>query len=637
MDALPIAQNQRHLSGVEAVLDMPSFKTAMKERGSYKCGFNLMMLSWTYNPMPSVPLRMSSVSMLKDYYFEGPGLFPGLLEVALPNGVEDPRNSRGDLQCISPPEMRAALFERIAEAIDRGEEEEMLQRWAATLRTVSVHFRLMPSEEEVITACMDLREHLVTDHKAMARTTRQWIFTIVSIKEDVEKRQGSMSDEQLADYIREHVNLAVPSKEGDAMSKTFVGNAIYLYNQIFADGNQELATLLEECEERWGPDSPFNQISKLTEIITKCKEHSVWAIRCIMDGVTSRQYSASIFNSADLKGDRMRKGWLDVFLAKRELKEYFLNTWLPEKSFPGPVVQMLRQVYENHKSFRKWVPITDSISNSRSWTMTWSPAASQAARFIEDVVYLKVHDGALRYALKSSKKPEEWLDHTKFDDILKQIDEDLAIEKKAAKSKEKEEDQDMEEVDVPQEAALEMKDQRGLVSSFVELESDAELDEGLLEEFEIYRQQAEDFVNKISLVPEPDKVSQLTALIRQTMAVNRKPESPLTVFWYNVALCGESVTQPRVRKPPMRSDHFRSLISGCLQASGSKDSKDHVADDVVFVIFDAGKGGPLAWSCEGLLTVFFCVTCVTVCKTRPREQHHVRVLDRQLYGSAGRG
>ena len=175
-----------------------------------------------------------------------------------------------------------------------------------------------------------------------------------------------------------------------------------------------------------------------------------------------------------------------------------------------------------------------------------------------------------------------------------------------------------------------------IVTQLVTLQN-YELDEGLLEEFEIYRQQAEDFVNKISLVPEPDKVSQLTALIRQTMAVNRKPESPLTVFWYNVALCGESVTQPRVRKLPMRSDHFRSLISGCLQASGSKDSKDHVADDVVFVIFDAGKGGPLAWSCEGLLTVFFCITCVTVCKTRPREQHHVRVLDRLLYGSAGRG
>ena len=42
------------------------------------------------------------------------------------------------------------------------------------------------------------REHIIVDFNAMARTTRQWVYTIVSIKSDLEMT-GKKKDSEVAD------------------------------------------------------------------------------------------------------------------------------------------------------------------------------------------------------------------------------------------------------------------------------------------------------------------------------------------------------------------------------------------------------------------------------------------------------
>ena len=61
----------------------------------------------------------------------------------------------------------------------------------------------------------------------------------------------------------------------------------------------------------------------------------------------------------------------------------------------------------------------------------------------------------------------------------------------------------------------------------------------------------------------------------------------LTVVWYNTSLVGKCVTNPRSRKPPLRS-HYSTFIAGVLKGLGVA---DELPDDVVFVIFNGGKDG----------------------------------------------
>lgn len=64
-------------SGHEAPFDQSQFEVSIREKGHYKCGFNLMMIDWLWSPTPRVPVRMGAIRQLREHFFQHPGIFPG--------------------------------------------------------------------------------------------------------------------------------------------------------------------------------------------------------------------------------------------------------------------------------------------------------------------------------------------------------------------------------------------------------------------------------------------------------------------------------------------------------------------------------------------------------------------------------
>ena len=64
---LKIGEGAGMQSGVQSVFDIAEYKTAMAERGNYKAACNSFDVDPVFTPLPGVPVRKSSVPLLKDY------------------------------------------------------------------------------------------------------------------------------------------------------------------------------------------------------------------------------------------------------------------------------------------------------------------------------------------------------------------------------------------------------------------------------------------------------------------------------------------------------------------------------------------------------------------------------------------
>ena len=101
--------------------------------------------------------------------------FPGEIVVCAEGSQDDPLAAKGGLTAISPEEVRAALLERIAERINAGGGSDELEQWKLMLLKTSFHFVAISAAEQIMSQAMQLREHLIVDYSAMARTARQWV------------------------------------------------------------------------------------------------------------------------------------------------------------------------------------------------------------------------------------------------------------------------------------------------------------------------------------------------------------------------------------------------------------------------------------------------------------------------------
>ena len=228
-------------SGVQSIFDLREMTIALEQRGAYKAAGNLGWVDPLFAPIAGVPIRRSSVEMLKNYYFQEdePGLFPRELVLFVTDPKKDPRDPFA-MKCVSPDELRAAAWARIRERIDEKAPDEELQKWKNMLLTVSFHIKLIDGDEDSIMAlALSEREHIKVEHQTISRTCRQWVFTIVAIKESVDRRFGTTSHEELAEHINSQVKVA-PGMDDEQplnceITVTMITAAVDVYNMCFAE------------------------------------------------------------------------------------------------------------------------------------------------------------------------------------------------------------------------------------------------------------------------------------------------------------------------------------------------------------------------------------------------------------------
>ena len=498
---------------------------------------------------------------------------------------QDPRELKGTLHAISPEEIRAALLERINERIDAGADTDELLEWRSVLLTVSYHYKVLSSEDAVKGAAMDYREHLIVDFNSMARTARQWVCTIATLKADVEKKHGKKTDAEIAEWINTNVGIA-PNTE--AITENFVKSALDIHDKMFMS-NPEHAKLVEDAEDEWGHNSPLNQISKMHLITKGCKtaEQLAWVLQCIVDSVRAGVYSAGMLNFNALKGDGNNKGFIDIFCKRLEMKTYLLSIWQDKRAFDPLVKAKLREVFMNHTSFREHVAFLERDQQDLSWQTSWSPSAMQTARFLEDAIYNKEFDATYKYALRSKRTLSEIIEMERFQEVIGQIDESFEAEKAHAGASSEEAGGDA--VDEAEEEDEDVKMATGSLEGLVD--DPATISVSNQEELERYQKEAAHVVQTLKLVETPSSVTAMAKEVRsmidaQPATQGKDAPDKITLVMYNAVLSGESITNPRTRKPPLRQ-HYHMLMEGVLRALAPKG----LPDNLVFLIFNGSKEG----------------------------------------------
>ena len=122
------------------------------------------------------------------------------------------------------------------------------------------------------------------------------------------------------------------------------------------------------------------------------------------------------------------------------------------------------------------------------------------------------------------------------------------------------------------------------------VENPDKLDDESKEELVRHQLAAQRYCSVLRLGPEAKNATALGTEISDWLGYLKGDSGTLeglTVVWYNTPMVGECVTNPRSRKPPLRS-HYSTFIAGVLKGLGVAKG---LPDDVVFVIFSGGKDG----------------------------------------------
>ena len=114
--------------------------TAALGRGDpYTASCPLFWLKLSYELQPAVPRYQSRITALQEHFFAEPEYFPDPVKVFVNSG-ELPHEMKGNLRACDPPEMRDALRQAVAKAVESGAPNSVLNKWHEVLMSVVFHF-----------------------------------------------------------------------------------------------------------------------------------------------------------------------------------------------------------------------------------------------------------------------------------------------------------------------------------------------------------------------------------------------------------------------------------------------------------------------------------------------------------------
>jgi hypothetical protein len=617
------------------------YSTAITEHGLYKAAGNLLWVDMLWSAQPGVPINRRAITEIKDHYFKAPCPYPGVIVVGV-NRTDMPTDSRGKLRRISPEEMPHALIikapasmlllgwaahvgcslqgrrlsawsapvcmvsgcgslrrscREVAEEIKSAEvsgDDSSLRGWFNMLLSVSFHFKLLESDDAKYWEAVRLREHLVVDFSTMARDAVQRVFELAAFKAKQEARSGRLTALQVAELYGQNGDLA-PSSE--PITKNMVENAISVHGVL--QGVSGVQQVLQAATAKYGKQSPFNSVLKLHLISNKAKDLArqsglpapvcvQWSFAAILDITNCGFIEASEVAIRNIKGEgNAGKGIVDILIFKYRMLRHLLDEWLNEVSLKPLVKAKLREVYQDHahcRLFCGWPG--DNLSEvDLTWQAGWPPSALQTARLIEDVVYGREYDVALKGAVRGSKMPAEAMDSQVIADMVSQIMDDMKAESVGV---------DGVSGDMPKNTPVLVDDSQppdDLICVIGEVGLDRISDEHRAS-LRKFRDLADRTIRQqVKLVVEPTSQDAIAAEIMSGQIGRQLPdEAPkdnLVIFVYDSKVSGEAVTNPQTRKPPLRP-HFKKCMAGALT---SRKPVDQLDPHDVFVMFDAGKHG----------------------------------------------
>ena len=477
--------------------------------------------------------------------------------------------------------------EAVHAAVKAGQEQELKEVWRVAFLTAKFKFVVVDKEEDKMYMSIKLRNRIVHNADVAGRTMLQRLLEFVEV---VARTDGGLSKSPTAMAHLWNTNIGGSSgPSGEPITETYVTNAMNVYKDMLTDDGVRRALL--ESEEQFNRKSPFDSITKLEAIMSKCKKnpHSMqFVIRHITDTIVNGLSTAGEYALRTMTGKgQNNKGTLDIFLLKRSLLLHLAVAYAGEHEmlkdqFTAGIFAQL----QTHAGYRA----LSGFAHSKK-AMPWWPQMKQSARtlfeVIEDLVYKPTWDHIIRNVLRHQSAEagtmlQEILDTTPVSDAMAQITAFLAEECPTP-------------TPPPDGACAGTPGVGGEVkiSGEVTLEHVAGPDLGadIEDRLRPWLEYADKTVSQwVTLGVEPDTGSQLGDWLKLTALPNitGTPKADHVLAYYDCKQAGTSDTAPHIRHPNFRAGHLRKCIVGFQEARGSSDD---IKDGDLFMILDAFAHG----------------------------------------------
>lgn len=587
----------------QAPYNKKHFKISMGGAKRYECGDNFFKLDMHFNASCGVPITGKNIDALVDFHLDKPKALPLPFIVAVKTG-QDPEQSRGHLQSVSPIELRMAVLRAVARDAN---DEDALKAWRVILLSCRFVYLPLDSNDECWKQARQLREDIAQNYTALRLSALQAIYEVVHFRRRHEKLHGKANAKQIAEAYRHGIKFADTSED---VTDSFVDMAMTIDNRMLS--NPEIAKTLMQSENDFMSHTPFNGVSKLQAIISKARspEKILWAVQSIHDMCLN-----------DMKGEQVSlrylqgtqsgaggKGLVDLLNLKYDIKEYIRSDLLAQYPLWGNIRAKFGSVLENHASYRSAVGANQKEGLDLTWRASWPASAENAFQACEAIVYSDTYDTVLKTALRSRKSCEECFSAPGLSEIFAEIDEEYAEEKKTSTGDGGDDDEKPEEVAdslsaADADASFDLgkfidADVAKSVSALVQ-----NVDDANKEKVKSWKNYAAKLVDThVKLLAELPSEQQLATAIGTSAAgqLRGDPHTGKHVgVVYDVKVSGETITQPAHRVASFRIGHFKKLLGAAFKSRSEDVNGLHDGD--IYILPDGGKHGN-----EGSMMNAFC-------------------------------
>ena len=264
--------------------------------------------------------------------------------------VATPGNS-GQRTRLSPEEPVQALVIHVARRISSGASKQELDQWLRTILSCNGRFIRAESWTEQYFWAVNLRRRTrdaarTTTHLAAQVAADIWLF---------KKRQEAFHSKtftyaDIAAMYAQHMKDANDDEEPRSDPK-LVEKAVTVYERIL--GNPELRELIARCD-RYGEASPWNSISKLLDVMYRCKNmgRMLWVFQLVDLALSQEVLEPGELTSKKLKGTSGSPGMLDLILCKKGMRDFFCGRFLDTRNFPADFKSLMRDAFATPETYR---------------------------------------------------------------------------------------------------------------------------------------------------------------------------------------------------------------------------------------------------------------------------------------------
>ena len=401
--ALPLGSNSDSDSGsgVHAPFTNAAYWTAMCTHNTYTCSCNLFWCRFDFTPNPGVPIRMTAINQLVDFYFAKPGPMPCPVVITMNDLETDPLTQRGALRAISPEEIRFAMLFAIARDVARCAPVDDLNAWRRYVLSATTQFVHHSTQDDMYFAACQLRENMgSTYHDSMHRTALQRVYEIAHFRESQLKAHGPAAGTSHAVFnAYKRVKTVGKTKP---YSLAAIKSSLTIMSRLICIPSVHRRLLDFDASSRGG--NPFDSVHKLEALLRKGKDTNriTWLVDMIWYVV---QHKGKPPDSDDLSVQGLRgnqtnghRGYADVLLFKRDCVPYLLNNLPQELGLDASWFTFVA------RSKMETVAMHLDATRDPTWCANVDKPTMCYLTFCQEFVYGLTYDACIKALVKNNKQ-----------------------------------------------------------------------------------------------------------------------------------------------------------------------------------------------------------------------------------------